>query len=488
MSAQEEAEIPGMVPPTGAAPVLLSTKLYYGFGAVAYGVKNNGFSYLLLFFYERVVGLEGYLAGLAMLIVMLCDAISDPIVGHISDNWHSRWGRRHPFMYFSALPVAMTYFFLWTPPDLGQTGTFVYFILLAVLVRTLITMYEIPSTSLVPEFTGDYDQRTSMLGYRFFFGWWGGLTIAVLAYKVFFHATEEYPFGQLNPAAWPVYGGFASIIIFIAILVSALGTHKHIPDLKRPPERHAFSFRRTARELLESLSNRNFLIVFVSAVIAAMASGVNTSLVLYFNTFFWELTTDEIGTLNYVYYFSAAFALFLAPRLTRNRDKQRVAIAVWLTGAFLLPLPVVLRLIGFFPGNDSAWLLPLLMIHGLFDVMILIIAGILISSMIADIVEDSQRATGRRSEGLFFAGQTFASKVVHGFGMFATGIILSLIDFPRGADPGAVPQEILRNLAYIYVPLIIGFYSGAIVCLTQYKITRHSHRENLEILQSRSPE
>jgi Na+/melibiose symporter-like transporter len=206
MSAQEEAEIPGMVPPTGAAPVLLSTKLYYGFGAVAYGVKNNGFSYLLLFFYERVVGLEGYLAGLAMLIVMLCDAISDPIVGHISDNWHSRWGRRHPFMYFSALPVAMTYFFLWTPPDLGQTGTFVYFILLAVLVRTLITMYEIPSTSLVPEFTGDYDQRTSMLGYRFFFGWWGGLTIAVLAYKVFFHATEEYPFGQLNPAAWPVYG------------------------------------------------------------------------------------------------------------------------------------------------------------------------------------------------------------------------------------------------------------------------------------------
>jgi Na+/melibiose symporter-like transporter len=470
----------------GHVPVALSTKLFYGFGAVAYGVKNNGFSYLLLFFYERVIGLEGYLAGLAMMIVMICDAISDPIVGHISDNWHSKWGRRHPFMYFSAFPVALTYFFLWNPPELGQAGTFAYFIALAVLVRTLITMYEIPSTSLVPEFTDDYDQRTSMLSYRFFFGWWGGLTIAVLAYKVFFRATEAYPFGQLNPAVWPVYGAFASVIILIAILVSAIGTHKHIPDLKQPPEKRPFALRRTFDELVESISNRNFLVVFVSAIIAAMAGGLNASLVLYFNTFFWELTTSQIGTLNYVYFFSAAFALLLTPILTRDRDKQQVAIGVWLIGALLLPLPVILRLIGFFPGNGSSWLLPLLMIHGLIDVMVLIIAGILISSMVADIVEDSQKQTGRRSEGLFFAGQTFASKVVHGFGMFATGIILSLINFPRESDPGAVPQDVLRNLAYIYVPLIIAFYSAAIVCLTRYRITRHSHRDNLEILETQS--
>ncbi len=100
--------------------VSISTKLYYGFGSVAYGVKNNGFSYLLLFFYVQVVGLEGYLTGLAMFIVMACDAVSDPIIGHISDNWHSKWGRRHPFMYFSALPVSLSYYFLWRPPALDQ--------------------------------------------------------------------------------------------------------------------------------------------------------------------------------------------------------------------------------------------------------------------------------------------------------------------------------------------------------------------------------
>lgn len=466
--------------------VLLSTKLYYGFGSVAYGVKNNGFSYLLLFFYVQVIGLEGYLVGLAMFIVMACDAVSDPIVGHVSDNWHSRWGRRHPFMYFSALPVSLSYYFLWHPPELDQTAMLFYFILLAVLVRTLITMYEIPSTSMVSEFTEDYDQRTSILSFRFFFGWWGGLTIAVLAYKVFFRATEEYEFGQLNPDAWPVYGAFASIIIFIAIMVSSVGTHKLIPDLKQPPEKKPFSLKRTFRELLESLSNRNFLILFLSAIIAAMAGGLNTSLVLYFNTYFWELTTDQIGTLNYVYYFSAAFALFMTPRLTKGRNKSTVAIWVWFVGAMFLPLPIVLRLIGFFPGNGSPWLLPLLMVHGLVDVGIMIMAGILISSMIADIVEDSQKKTGRRSEGLFFAGQTFASKVVHGFGMFATGIILSAISFPQNARPGEVPLEVLLRLAYIYVPLIILFYAGAVICLTRYRITRQSHAQNIEILETKT--
>jgi len=120
------------------------------------------------------------------------------------------------------------------------------------------------------------------------------------------------------------------------------------------------------------------------------------------------------------------------------------------------------------------------MLHGYLDVTIFIMATILIASMIADIVEDSQKTTGRRSEGLFFAGQSFAQKVVHGFGIFATGIILSIINFPKDAAPGEVPQEILNNLGYIYVPLVIFFYLGAVIILSRYKITRAIHTANVE--------
>jgi GPH family glycoside/pentoside/hexuronide:cation symporter len=74
-----------------------STRIAYGFGSVAYGVKDAGFGYFLLLFYGTVVGVEPGLVGLAIFIALVVDAISDPVVGYLSDNWRSRWGRRHPF-------------------------------------------------------------------------------------------------------------------------------------------------------------------------------------------------------------------------------------------------------------------------------------------------------------------------------------------------------------------------------------------------------
>lgn len=473
---------------SGGRRISLATKLFYGAGAIANGVKSNAFNYFMLFFYSQVVGVEGAYVGLAMLIMMIADAFSDPLVGHISDNWRSRWGRRHPFMYFSAIPTSVGFFLLFIPPtQYGQGVTIAYFLVVAIAVRTFITMFEIPSSSLAPEFTDDYDERTSIIGYRYFFGWWGGLTIAVLAYMIFFASTDEFLDGRLNPQSWFNYGLFGATIMFCSMMLSSLGTHREIPNLKAPTIRHSkFDLRQTFRDMFESLSNRNFLIIFLSAVVGAMASGINTTLVLYFTTYFWELPSTTIGKLNLVYYFSAASALVLAPLLTRNRNKQSVAVATYLTGALILPLPIALRLIGFFPSNDSDWLLPLLMIHGYIDVTVMIMASILIGSMIADIVEDSQKTTGRRSEGLFFAGQSFAGKIVNGIGTFATGIILSIINFPKGTQPGQVPQEVLNNLGYIYVPLVIGFYGGAVWILSHYKITRDGHAENLQAVQAKA--
>ena len=101
-------------------------KLAHGFGAAAFGIKNNGFDYFLLLFYGTVIGLEQWLVGLALFIALVFDALSDPLVGYWSDNLRSRWGRRHPFMYAAALPVSLSYFLLWIPPDVGQWGLFAY--------------------------------------------------------------------------------------------------------------------------------------------------------------------------------------------------------------------------------------------------------------------------------------------------------------------------------------------------------------------------
>src|SRR5262249_8184359 len=152
------------------------TKLIYGFGSVAFGVKDQGFAYFLLFFYNQVIGLPAVAVGTAIAIALAADAFIDPLIGQISDNLQSRWGRRHPLMYGAALPLGVAYWFLWNPPHWTHGLQFYYLIAIAILIRMLISVYEVPSSAMLAELTHDYDERTKMFGYRYFFGWMGGLS------------------------------------------------------------------------------------------------------------------------------------------------------------------------------------------------------------------------------------------------------------------------------------------------------------------------
>src|ERR1700755_3551653 len=91
-------------------PPKLGTKVVYGLGSIAFGIKDGGFQVFLLFFYNQVLGLPATLVGLAAAIAIVADAVIDPIIGQASDNWRSRIGRRHPFMYAAAIPVAVLFY------------------------------------------------------------------------------------------------------------------------------------------------------------------------------------------------------------------------------------------------------------------------------------------------------------------------------------------------------------------------------------------
>jgi len=463
----------------GTRKVDLSTKLYYGFGAVANGAKSNGFNYLLLFYYSQVIGLRADLVSLGILIALVFDAISDPLVGYISDNTHSKLGRRHPYMYAAGVPVALAYYFLWSPPAWDETGLFLYFVCMAVLIRTLITFYEIPATALVAELTDDYDQRTEMMSFRFFFGWWGGLTMAVMNYLVFL---PEEKGGLEYVQGWSDYGLTASIVIFVSIYVSAIGTHKHIPYLRKPPTSTPFSFTKTKKEMKETLSNRSFFALFVSALLQAVAAGVSTSLSIYFSRHFWELTTTQIGYMNLPYFFSAFIALMLAPRVSRWLGKKKGGMTILGLAFAMAPMPFILRVLGLFPENGTDTLFWTLVVFNTVEVTLIIMSSSLIAAMIADVVEDSEVKTGRRSEGIFFAANSFAQKAVNGLGVVVAGQILAIIQFPTQAKPGQVPEETLFDLAYIYVPTVLFFYLLALAVLSIYRINREDHTENLRKL------
>jgi Na+/melibiose symporter-like transporter len=147
-------------------------------------------------------------------------------------------------------------------------------------------------------------------------------------------------------------------------------------------------------------------------------------------------------------------------------------------------LPILLRLMGYFPENGSPWLLPLLVVFALVANTLGLSATMLNGAMTADIVEDSELKTGRRSEGLFFAAQDFVAKAVSGAGVFISGLVLTHVQFPVGAVPGEIPQDTVDKLGWTYMPVIGGLYALAVVFLLFYRITRQSHQENLRRLQA----
>jgi len=463
------------------------TKFFYGFGAIPYGVFDNGFSYFLLPFYSIVMGLPPQLTGLALMLALVFDAISDPLVGNLSDHWRSKWGRRHPFMYAAILPIAVSFFFLWSPPEgLSTVQLFWYLTLLAMVIRTCTTFYEIPSTSLVAEFTDDYDQRTTMLSFRYLFGWFGGLTMAILGWGVFLRPTETHPIGLTNVAGYLPYGLTASLIMAVAIFISAVGTHSQIPFLHKPPKVESFDLRKVLGKLIDTLSDRSFFALFMAAIASAGAGGIGVVMFIYLSVYYWGLTTGEIWYFPLFNIISAISAVIIASILARRRDKKRIAVGISIFSVFFLPLPIILRMLGLFWENGDPMLLPTLLVHNVIEVTALISIGILISSMVADMVESAEMRTGRRSEGLFFAARGFAAKCSSGIGLLIGGTILGIVDLPRyGASLDTTEPAKLTQLAMIYVPTIMIAYLLAIFALNFYKIDRAGHNDRVDTLRER---
>jgi len=472
--------------PLPPAPVPRRTKVVYGFGSIAEGVKDTAFHTFLLFYFNQVLGLPGYLGGTAIFLALCVDAITDPLVGSLSDNLHHRLGRRHPFMYASALPMGFFFWLLFNPPDgLGHSGLFAWFTSFAILVRASMTLYSIPSNSMVAELTDNYDERTSLVSWRFMFGWAGGLAFAQLGYRGFFYAREGLGDGRLDASA---YGGFAlvgAVAIVVAILGCSLGTHSLIPALKPPPEWTPFTLRRFVRELREVFGNHSYRMLVIGSLFSSVAGGFNNVVGLYVSTYFWEFSAEQIAWIALALVVSLVLALASARPLSSAFEKRRVA--VWLSGLgiFFGPLPIFLRLLGLMPPNGHPALLPMLLIHAVVLVAGAIVIGIVVASMIADTVDENELVTGKRQEGMFASAIAFTAKATSGVGGFLAGMALDLIAFPTQAAPGTIPPEKVDALGFAVGPMMMALYMLSLVFLSRYRLTRARHAEVLRELARR---
>jgi GPH family glycoside/pentoside/hexuronide:cation symporter len=457
----------------------LTTKLYWGVGQVGEGVKNAAFNSFLLFYYNQILGVSATLTALALGIAVLCDAISDPLVGSVSDRFKSRWGRRHPFMTVSALPLAVTLLLLFTPPE-GMTEVF-YFgwvLVFSIAVRTFLTLYQIPHLALGAEMATDYADRNALFSTGLFFGALSGYGFYFVMLTFVFPPQADLPNGMYNAAGYPVMAGVAGCIAFSAIMLCVWGTRNYIPKLSQPTEaKERLSPGRLFRELAIAFRNQSYRSIFFGLTLGAIVLAVEGAFTPFMGIHFWGLETDQLRLIPIGVLAGLPVGAILAAYLVKVLDKKWCLIlpaAISIVNSNVL---IVLRLFEVLPPNGHELILPLLIGSSFVGAVCVPVVFISINSMFADIADEIELETGERQEGIIYSARAFAGKAANAFGTVVGGIALDLIAFPKTALPGSVDPGVIFNLGLVQGPLTSIFTLAGLMLYLGYRLNRQRHKE-----------
>jgi Na+/melibiose symporter-like transporter len=458
-----------------------SIKLFYGVGQYGEGITIGAYYLFLLFYYNQVLGLSGSLAGLAGFLALGTDAISDPLVGHLSDRVKSRWGRRHPFMYASAVPIPLFFYLLFVPPSgLGQLGLFTWMAVFTILTRQSITLFQTPYYALGAELSSDFEERNSIVAHRIVFQRVGSAMAGVLGLMVFLRPTAEFENGQFNQAAYPPLALTIALMAFVAIIMSTRGTHSHIPRLTT---RENLVTRRPilsaiVNDMREALRMRSFRILFLASMIASVGWGLVESLLMHMATYFWHIDTQVLFLFGVSSYTGMFFGISYWTRVASRTDKKPVYVrGLGLFIAFTA-VPYACHALGLFPARDSAFFLPLyFLVVGMmanFCIASIMVTG---PSMMADVTDEDELRHGRRREGIFFGSMSFIAKASVGVGVQLSGLLLDLVGLVPGTAPEEVTAAVGRNLGLAYVFAVVLIVGASLLVISRFDLTRERHRE-----------
>jgi Na+/melibiose symporter-like transporter len=293
-------------------------------------------------------------------------------------------------------------------------------------------------------------------------------------------------YGVASQTGYSIYGIAGALVIAAAILSSSLGTQKVAAALPRPSEPfRILAIKREIKQIFQSVKNKNFAALFFFGLTVGIAGGLGTALYLYNTTYFFGFSGKQISVTAIGVLISPVIAYWAAPYLGRIFGKKRAAIFAILVNVSLYPIPYILLLTGFWPDLGSWTSLYIYSGFIVMEVICGIIGGVLLDSMMADVVEDSELKTQRRSEGLFYAARGFAAKAVSAGGIIGAGSIVSLVGLDGITSLGDVTHEIRMDIASLFLPIYCGLYILGLVIVSKYRITRADHDEHIQRLSVR---
>ncbi len=465
--------------------VPVRTKLLFASGTLQEATVTAG-GIVTVLFYNQVLGVSPALVGTAFLIVSIVDAISDPAIGTLSDRFSSRWGRRHPFMFVSALPIAIAFYFLYQPVEgLSETGYFIWLTVFLLFLRLGQTFYLIPHDALGAELTDDYTERTSVFGYNAVAQMILSMVLAMLLYYVIFPSTPDYENGLLNQPQYVIMASVGFVTIIFSILLCTLGTLDQIPYLHKVDLSKKFVIKDYFGELATLLRNPSYVSACLSLLTTYAGLGILGIVSTYAYVYVYELATEQLIWATVAKIPGAIVALPLLWWISKRMDKKNIVIMSLLAMSVLISSPHILKMLGFFPANDSPYFLYALFGPLLLGFMIFAVSVIVIDSQLVDVADEHELQTGARSEGVIFSVRSFGNKATAGVGGFVAGFGLEYIGFPENAEVGGLAPETVTGLLFMNGPLYLMIYLLAVFSMTFYRIDKKRHAEILKELEAR---
>ena len=453
------------------APLSFWTKVFYGMGNMGISATGNILAFCLMFFLTDVAGLSPFLASCVWFCGLIGDAISDPIIGMLSDRTRTRWGRRYPWMVLGAIPFGLSFLLLWQIPITGNPGLlFVYYAIVGILFKTCYTAVYLPYVSLTTELSHGYNERTNLNSFRFTFALGSGL-LAIGAIKLIFAEIESQTYQYLT------IGAMGAALCIFPLYVCVLGTFRHVLPRERkriqsaPPQ--SFSVK---QQLHIAFSNRPFLLVMGIYCCSWIAVQVTTTVIQHFVIIWMQSTTDVFTHFALIVQGTALLMLFVWSWMSRKVGKRAVyfmGIGVWIIahlGLFTLQ-PGQIGLMYLFGaiagvGVSTAYLVPW--------------------SMLPDVIELDELKTGQRREGVFYSFMVMMQKVGLAVSVVFVGLALDLAGYTErvsGSPAPVQPESALFVIRLAIGPIPVVLLIGGLILAYFYPISKDVHTQILVALQ-----
>ena len=453
-------------PAPAAPPVFVEPRLgparksVYALGDLTVNTALAAFSlFYASYFLVQVAELRPLLAGLVPLVGRTLDAVTDPLMGRISDRTRWRAGRRRPWFLIGALPYGAAFAMMWSDPGIAsEWGRFAYYAAAYCLVTTAMTVLSVPYLALLPEMALQYDARTSLHTYRAI-----GSNLGIFAALAIRPLANAFGGGAEGFAAAGLVSGVGLALPWLAV---------HRVTFERPSFRERPAEAGVLAGIRIAFRQRTFVRLTALYIMGRVAMDLASALLILYVSY-WLGRSDDFEPVMFVFLLAVIAALPFWLRVARGRDKGDVFVvgSLWwiATGLGL----------AFVQPDWPAWVLyAYVPVVGLGFAVV----DLMPWAMLGEVIDEDELESGERREGLYNGMFTFLRKLGGALAVFLVLGILDLAGYEKGAEQGETARQAIRWMTAVGPA---AFLLVGVALARGYPLTRARHREILRALAAR---